>query len=160
MAFGGLTESIPYVLEEDRDLPKENQTRFYIRQRSAKEVNKLAARIANRGTNRRGKPKPMSAEEIDQINSAEWSLVVTKVENFFVSTDADKEVLGHFSLGEKSETVNGVVSGNPLQFYVLDGVGDAEGLDLIRLMLTTAQIAEIFEASEKIGALTEIEKKA
>ncbi len=81
------SKAIPYVCEEERSLPKEQQTIFWLKSKTHSEANKTLSRYAAAGKDGRGGFRELSSKKLDTADYAEWANIVVKIENFCFPTD-------------------------------------------------------------------------
>ena len=158
MAFGTVSETFEYVLEEDRNQPEELQTIFHVRQRAKKQINKVAAEISGMQTSRTARVKKVSANDLERMDVLQWGQIVEKVNNYFIHVGAARKILEHFKL-DGQPTTEIVIAGKTLQFHCVDEITDESGLQYVCDMLSSQDFAEIVEFSDSIGRMTEPEKK-
>ncbi len=76
------SKAIPYVCEEERSLPKEQQTVFWLKSKTHSEANKTLSRYAAAGKDGRGGFRELNANKLDTADYSEWANIVVKIENF------------------------------------------------------------------------------
>jgi len=133
MAIKGISrDSVPYVPEEDRTSPFEEQTIFWIKPKTGKEANRTMQRYAACGRDARKGYRELNVRKLNNADVEEFLEVVSKVENFFFIED--KEIT-----------------------KLID-----DDTNLIRLMneLSADLLLEIFDAANNMSQLSEGQKKS
>jgi hypothetical protein len=80
-------EPVPYVCEEERALPIEDQTVFHIKPKTHKEANRTVALYAGAGRDGRKGYRELNKSKLDSADFTEWENTVVKIENFSFPDD-------------------------------------------------------------------------
>ena len=131
--------TFPYVLEDDRSNPVDEQTTFHIRPKTGHDQNKTLQRYASAFKENRKGGRDVNPVKMDVADQEEFSYVVEKVENY------------GFPKGHKMYDTydNGVV----------DSTTDPAVLKEISRTLAADHLSEILEVSNNVSKLTEGSKK-
>ena len=139
MAIKGVgTRAIPYVPEEDRTSPADEQTVFWIKPKSGHQANQTMRRYAAAGKDGRKGYRELSVNKLDTADLEEFVEVVERVENFYFS---DK-----FPDLEKQGLVR--------------DIQDAETLKCVCKDLSSDLLIEVFDAANNLSQLKAGEKKS
>ncbi|MFV2014552.1 MAG: hypothetical protein ACC656_03935 [Candidatus Heimdallarchaeota archaeon] len=139
MIRGVEQKEIPYVLEDDRSSPVEDQTVFWISPKTGHDNNKTLQRYSMATkTNRKGYQE-INPNKMDVADQEEFLHIVSKVENYGFPED--------HTLYAKHE--NGVLKEST----------EPGDLKEVARTLAADHLAEILEVSNNISKLTEGSKK-
>jgi len=137
MITGVSKKPIPYVLEEDRKNPLQDQTVFYIVPKKGHDSNETLRRYAAAGRDGRKGYRDLSVPRLDQADWEEFLDVVVKVENFRFSED--------FSDLAKQGAIKSIEDKGTLMCVAKD--------------ISSEYLIEIFDAANNISHLVAGEKK-
>lgn len=168
MARGVIDEAIPYVLESDRDSPEEEQTIWYLKMRSSKDVNRSVTQYsAARRMGRAG------YDEVDEqrYNKADLNTFlgfVEKVEQFTFGIPSPEETHIKYEedgKGEIFETKEIVMeegkkttkSRKWIRVKIIEKVSELKD---VWLCLSIQDMNELLAASNDYNRLSESSKKA
>jgi len=87
MIKGVSRDPIPFVVEEDRNSPMEEQTIFWIKPKTGHEANQTMARYAAAGRDGRKGYRDLNVGKLDNADIEEFLAICTRVENFWFAGD-------------------------------------------------------------------------
>lgn len=90
---------ICYVCEEDRSLPQEEQTKFWIQPKTHQEANRMMKRYGGSYSENSKGYRDYSVNKLNVADQEEWTDTVVKIENFAFTNEYYKE---HPQVKEKS----------------------------------------------------------
>ena len=157
--------SVAYILEADREQPKDMQTLFFIKQKTLEDENTAAtyyqdAALKNRG----GKKGGWSASKLSTADLRSFVLCVTRIENYFLAFDAPAvatyDAVAHFTKKMQDEN-SGIVEVDikGVKYFNIPIVDDEKEIKYIASTLDGASRTEILEATEDISKMSDVEKK-
>lgn len=156
MAKGVVGEPIGYILESDLELPKEQQTIWYLRMRSSRDVTKAIVNFSKAERIGRGGKRELSEEQYNKADLNTFVSVVERVENFFFAVPSKKD------LHEKYKGKGGVQIHSDEDGRDWIKVPVIEGEDLVDIweVVSVRDMNELLEASNDYNKLSEASKKA
>ena len=138
MAMQGISRKpVPYVPEDDRSSPLDEQVVFWIQPKRGKEANISLARYAGAGKDDRKGYRKISTNKLDNADLEEFISIVSKVENYQFAPDNPRCEEG-----------------------VLEELTTQIDLRTVCEEISADVLAEIFEASSNISVLRAGEKKS
>lgn len=155
MARGVIDEAIPYVLESDRELNEEEQTVWWLKMRSSKDVNKVVTQFAAAERVGRGGFRDLDEGRYNKADLNTFLSVVEKVENFIFAVPSPDNVHNKYEQDGQGET------------FEADGrrwirVKLIEDVDLksVWKSISLQDMNDILAASNDYNRLSESSKKA
>lgn len=136
MVKGVEKKPVPYVLEDDRNSPLEEQTVFHIMPKTGHDSNRTLQRYAAASKDGRKGSREISVQKLDSADIEEFLAIVSKVEVY--------QFPSHSALYESGPT------------KVID---TPEGLREVCVTMSSDYLAEVFEAANNLSRLTDGAKK-
>lgn len=87
MIQGVSKKAVPYVLEDDRRSPENEQTVFWIMPKKGHDANESLRRYAAAGRDGRKGYRELNTARLDSADLEEFADIVVKIENFLFSDD-------------------------------------------------------------------------
>jgi hypothetical protein len=155
MVFAIITEPFPYVLESDRTLPENLQTKFWIKAHTAEMTDRITVMFANAR-----KPRARG----DQYDPAKWSqatvdafvMTVTKVENYIIPAAVENE----FTRVLIPDGSTPALEYRGTQCHVVPMVDTRPKLTAVAQLMSGGQLTEISERADQVSHLSDAEKKS
>ena len=135
----------PYVVEEDRALPIEEQTVFWIIPKTHREANLTIKRYGESSKDTRKGYRELNANKLDIADIEEWRTIIDRIENFAFTDVFYKE---HPEVAKMAND-KGYVKEIDKQWLIEEVIK----------YLPVDVVNEIFEVANDYSRLTEVEKK-
>lgn len=149
----GKDDVYAYVLEEDRQLPSEQQTVFYIKPKTGEDANKQTKEYLRSLRNKDDGTTEMDVDKANKADIANFKISVKKVENYAFPQKWYEEREGLRKGAKEVELDDGT------KVFVTPVIDDDYMLAEVQKTLSRKHLKEISEASESVSKLKEGQKK-
>ena len=172
MARGIIEKEYGFILKDDKSLPSEEQTTWYIKPKTVRKANETAARYATVSkTDRKSGEQKYDVGAMNRVDDEEWLTAVKRVENYFmpdgVPGGGDTECLRMLGGAEENDSIKRATimvesagAEEEVKGYMIIKTSDPELLKRISWSMSPSQHEEIMEAYYNYSILTEATKNS
>lgn len=155
MARGVINEAIPFILETDRELKEEEQTVWWLKMRSSKDVNKVVTQFAAAERIGRGGFRDLDEGRYNKADLNTFLSVVEKVENFVFAIPSPEDVHRKYEQDGQGE----VFDADDRRWIRVKLIEDISLKDVWK-SISLQDMNDILAASNDYNRLSESSKKA
>lgn len=153
----GLNKSIDYyyVLEDDKALPTDEQTKFYVKPKTGHDANKTTA-LYLKTIREKGNQRELDVSASDAADRQEFANHVTRIENYAFSEDYYQK---HPQLLENKDNIKTIKTEDDEEISFVQVIEDKSLIADVCGDLPNTYLREVLDNVDKISRLTVEEKK-
>uniref|UniRef100_A0A6M3XJS8 Uncharacterized protein n=1 Tax=viral metagenome TaxID=1070528 RepID=A0A6M3XJS8_9ZZZZ len=149
-------ELFPYILEDDRGLPSEQQTIFYIKPKTGHEANIQTKVYLKAFREKDNGIRDLIVKDADIADLTNFKATVKKIENFAFPDDYYED---HPQVKEKAKPVKIHEDGQELKILFVKEITSEDMIGDVCRTLDNDSLREIYDVSRSVSKLREGQKK-